>query len=62
MPDGVTTAIVVVIALVVAVFAWLVLISRGGRPIKLNIKALGVEVNVDAPGFSTQGNQNGSNP
>lgn len=52
MGETITTAVVVVIALIVAVCGWLLIISRGGRAIKLNIKALGVEVNVDAPGIN----------
>jgi len=56
MGDGVTTAVAIVVAIVVAVLGWLLIISRGGRAIKLNIKALGVEVNVDAPGITKEQN------
>jgi hypothetical protein len=54
MSESLLASVMLVACAIIIAFCWLAYISRGGRAIKLNIKGLGIEVHVDAPGHHSQ--------
>ena len=42
------TPVVLVLNAIILLFAWLLWISRGGRPVKVNLEGLGIKLHIDA--------------
>lgn len=48
------TPVVLLLSAIILPFAWLLWISRGGRPIKVDLEGLGIKLHIDANRFEPE--------
>lgn len=58
MSESVTVALVVMIGVVVLGIAWLCYLANGGKPVRITIKGMGIEVDIARPGDSVTTKRN----
>lgn len=46
--DTLVTPVVLLLSAIILLFAWLLWISRGGRPVRVNLEGLGIKLHIDA--------------
>lgn len=46
--DTLLTPVALLLGAIILLFAWLLWISRGGRPVRVNLEGLGIKLHIDA--------------
>lgn len=46
--DTLVTPIALLLSAIILLFAWLLWISRGGRPVRVNLEGLGIKLHINA--------------